>query len=190
MKRTGGRMGKAANFEADRAVWRYCRSADAPADEAARFLDLAGFADDRLDEEDHDRVAALLAVDLAAAADVAAARELAMPSAVETLPAAVMAGIIARAEALVADGESAPARIFSLRAEPDRPVLQRFAQWGSLAAAIVVASWLGFAMGSDTSAVLTRPPAQTAQTADTNFLPELLDPTTSFLRELVEGRQT
>src|SRR6266550_3193472 len=61
----------------DRALWqRSCRT-DAPEDEAARFLDLAAFVDGRLETDERDRVAAMLAADPAAAADVAAARALA-----------------------------------------------------------------------------------------------------------------
>jgi len=56
-------------------------------------------------------------------------------------------------------------------------------RWGSLAAAIAMASWLGFAMGSDTSLALN----QAGAANDTSVLPELLDPGTSFLRDLSEG---
>ena len=66
------------------------------------------------------------------------------------------------------------------------PNLQGFARWGSLAAAIVMAGWLGFALGADTSISLTRTGAQ----SDDGFLRELLDPSTGFLRDLTEGVQT
>ena len=58
-------------------LWQRCRMIDAPEDEAARFLDLAAFADSRLEPDEQDRVAALLAADPAAAADVGAAKRLA-----------------------------------------------------------------------------------------------------------------
>ena len=77
MSRTNRETGTPAEFESGRALWRRCQEADAPVDEAARFLDLAAFADGLLDEEEHDRVAADLAADLAAAGDIAAARQIA-----------------------------------------------------------------------------------------------------------------
>jgi hypothetical protein len=68
------------------------------------------------------------------------------------------------------------------------------AQWGGLAAAIAFASWLGFAMGSGASQSFSQPgqpnPVQANPVGDENFLPELLDPSTGFLRDLGEGRQT
>jgi hypothetical protein len=63
------------------------------------------------------------------------------------------------------------------------------AQWGSLAAAIVVASWLGFAMGSGASLDLSQPRQQSQAGVD-SLLPEVLDPATGFLRDLGEGQQT
>ena len=59
---------------ADRRLWQRCRTIDADEDEAARFLDLAAYADGLLDIEERERVAALLAVDPQAAADVRAAQ--------------------------------------------------------------------------------------------------------------------
>jgi len=49
-----------------------------------------------------------------------------------------------------------------------------------------VASWLGFAMGSDASLALSNP----RQPSDAGFLPELFDPASSFLRDLGEGLRT
>jgi hypothetical protein len=49
-----------------------------------------------------------------------------------------------------------------------------------------VASWLGFAMGSDTSLALSQP----GQSTDASLLPELLDPGPGFLRDLGEGLRT
>jgi len=60
------------------------------------------------------------------------------------------------------------------------------AQWGSLAAAIVFASWLGFAMGSDMSRTLRGP----LPSGEANFLPELFDPGGGLLRDLVEVGRT
>ena len=58
----------------DRRLWQRCRVVDAPEDEAGRFLDLAAFADGLIDVDEQDRVAAWLAGDTDAAADVSAAR--------------------------------------------------------------------------------------------------------------------
>ncbi|HEY3911258.1 MAG TPA: hypothetical protein VGM07_15405 [Stellaceae bacterium] len=191
MSRADEKMGKPANFESDLAVWRYCRAIDAPEDEAERFLDLAGFADDLLEEEERERIGFLLGCDPAAAADVAAARMLSASSG--AAPAADehrIAGIIARADALGDDAARAPVRVLPFRTAPPPSILHRFAQWGSLAAAIVVASWLGFTMGSGASSMLSQPSQAASQTNEASFLPELLDPSTGFLRDLVEGQQT
>jgi hypothetical protein len=67
-----------------------------------------------------------------------------------------------------------------------RRILHGFAQWGSLAAAMVLASWLGFAMGSDTSRTLSAP----VPPSDASFMPELFDPGSGFLRDLGEVLRT
>lgn len=190
MKRTDDEMSTPENFASDRALWRYCRAANAPMDEAARFLDLAAFADGLLDEDERDRLAAVLGGDPDAAADVMAARLLSLRGDAATADLKPdMAKIIARAGALVADTGAEPGRVLPFPVPPPRPALHRFAQWGSLAAAIVVASWLGFSMGRVASLTLIAP-AQTSQIGEASFLPELLDPSTGFLRDLVEGQQT
>jgi anti-sigma factor RsiW len=160
----------------DRTLWQRCRTIDAPEDEAARFLDLAAFAEGRLDPDERDRVAALLALDPAAAADVAAARALAggLGETPEGLDR-----VIARAGAILPDTPGIPGRVVPFRLREHRPILHGVTQWGSLAAAIAIASWLGFAMGSDASLALS----QTGPAIDT----ELLDPGTGFLRDLGEG---
>ncbi len=88
---------------ADRSLWQRCRVLDAAEDETARFLDLAAYADGLLDIEEEDRVAALLAADPEAAADVAAARALASAE----LMSAGLGRIIARASAIPSPGRSA-----------------------------------------------------------------------------------
>ena len=60
------------------------------------------------------------------------------------------------------------------------------ARWGSLVAAMAVASWLGFTLGMDTSLSV----AQVRQTGEDSFLGELLDPSTDLMRDLTEGTQT
>jgi hypothetical protein len=186
MSRTNEEAGNSEEFERGRSLWRRCQSADAPMDEAARFLDLAAFAEGLLDEDEHDRVAADLAADLVATADVAAA--LALGGGLAALPAET-GRIIARASALVSEAPSEPALVLPFHALPAHRILQGLAQWGSLAAAIVVASWLGFAMGSGASLDLSQP-RQQSQVGVDSLLPEVLDPATGFLRDLGEGQQT
>jgi anti-sigma factor RsiW len=164
----------------DHALWQRSRVTDAPADEAARFLDLAGFADDLLDPDERERVAAVLAADPTGAADVAAAQALARierPAGLER--------IVARACALVPARQFSTARVIPF-VPGHRRVLHGLAQWGSLAAAIVVASWLGFSMGSDTSLALIHP----GVSSDTSLMPELFDPGTGFLRDFGENMRS
>jgi len=91
--------------------------------------------------------------------------------------------VIVRASAIVPDADAAAENVVPFRG---RRVVQIFAQWGSLAAAIAVAGWLGFAMGSDTSLALSAP----RQLGDASFLPELFDSASGFLRDLGEGFRT
>ena len=165
----------------DRALWRRSRDTEASEDEAERYLDLAGFADGRLDAEEEARIGELLARDPAASSDIDAARLLAaepLPTTPETAST--------RAAALVEADVSSRGRVVAFplwrRGAPD---LHRLAQWGSLAAAIVMAAWLGFALGADTSMSFTR-----AGQGDSGFLNELLNPSTGVLRDLAEGSQT
>jgi anti-sigma factor RsiW len=187
MSRTNEEAGNSAEFERERSLWRRCQSADAPMDEAARFLDLAAFAEGLLDEDEHDRMAADLAADPVATADVAAA--LALSRGLAALPAET-GRVIARASVLVSEAPSEPGLVLPFGALPaHRRILQGLAQWGSLAAAIAVASWLGFAMGSGASLDLSQPGHQSPVGVD-SLLPEVLDPATGFLRDLGEGQQT
>jgi anti-sigma factor RsiW len=169
------------NGSPGRALWqRSCRT-DAPEDEAARFLDLAAFSDGRLETDERDRVAAVLAADPAAAADVAAARALAGGIAE---PPQGLDRVIARACAILPDNSAAKGEVLAFRSpQRHRSVMYGLTRWGGLAAAIAMASWLGFAMGSDTSLALS----QSGAASDASFLPELLDPGTGFLRDLSEG---
>jgi anti-sigma factor RsiW len=173
---------QAGNPAADRRLWQRCRMIDAREDEAARFLDLAAFADGLLDAEEQDRVEALLAADPEAAGDVRAAR--AFAAAEPT--AAGLERIVARASAMSPDADPATGRVIPLAPRRGRRAFPAFAQWGSLAAAIALAGWLGFAMGSDTSRAFNEP----RQPSDTTFLPELFDPAPNFLRDLGEGVRT
>ena len=169
------------NRSPGRALWqRSCRT-DAPEDEAARFLDLAAFADGRLERDERDRVAAALAADPTAAADVAAAQALAGGIAE---PPEGLDRVIARACAILSDNSAAKGKVLAFRSpRRHRSVVHGLTRWAGLAAAIAIASWLGFAMGSDTSLALS----QSGAASDASFLPELLDPGTGFLRDLSDG---
>jgi anti-sigma factor RsiW len=186
MSRTDKATGSPAEFESGRALWQCCQLADAPVDEVARFLDLAAFVDGLLDEEDHDRVAAAVGADPAAADDIAAARQIARgldiaPDLIER--------IVARARPLAAAAAGEPDATLRFALPVRRRVLPGLARWASLAAAIVLAGWLGFAMGSGASLELTQP-AEQIQAGPSYYLPELLDPSTGFLHDLAGGQQT
>jgi len=155
---------------------------DAAEDEAARFLDLAAFTDGLLDVEERDRVAALLAADPEAAADVREARALAASE----WTSAGLERIIARVGAISPDEGPGRGNIVPLAPRPGRRLVPVFARWASLAAAIALAGWLGFAMGTDASLALS----DRRSPSDTGLLPELFDPATGFLRDLGEGLRT
>ncbi|HEY1260128.1 MAG TPA: hypothetical protein VGF34_12855 [Stellaceae bacterium] len=175
-------MDEKAARAAGRALWRRSCVTDAPEDEEGRLLDLAGFADGRLDPDEHDRVAATLASDPDAAADVAMARALAHGAA----PAAGIDHIVARAVSLDAAASAKPGRIVLVPGATRPRLLVSVAQWGSLAAAVALACWLGFAMGTDASLALSRHD----QTGERTFLPELFDPSSGFFREPGEESRT
>jgi anti-sigma factor RsiW len=158
----------------DAALWRRSGMIEVTEDEAERFLDLAGYADGRLDPDDRERVAEWLAGDAVAAGDVAAAQ-------VALAPAAPPEPVIARACGLV-EGDRTTVIPFPL-GRRYTPRLQSMARWGSLVAAMAVASWLGFTLGMDTSLPYT----QVRQTGEDSFFGELLEPSTDFL---TEGMQT
>jgi anti-sigma factor RsiW len=173
---------RAPSLAEDRRLWQRCRTMDAEEDEAARFLDLAAYADGLLDIEERERIAALLAADPEAAADVRAARGLAAAE----RTSAGLERIVARASTISPDTGSVGGKVVPLAPRQGRRLLQISAQWGSLAAAVALAGWLGFAMGSDTSLALSEP----RQPGDTGLLPELFDPGPNFLRDLGEGMRT
>jgi len=166
----------------DRRLWQRCRTMDAEEDETARFLDLASYADGLLDIEERERVAALLIVDPQAAADVQAAQAVAGAGWARV----GLERIVARAISIWPDTDAVSGKVVPLAPRRGRRLLQTSAQWGSLAAAIALAGWLGFAMGSDTSLALR----DTRQPSATGLLPELFDPGTVLLRDLGEGPRT
>src|SRR5438105_10644428 len=103
-----GANGEPRAASPDGALWRRSLTIDMAEDEDEHFLDLAGYAEDRLDPDERDRIAERLARDPVAAADIAAARALARPG----LPdEAAPAHGLARACALVADGLPSPGRV-------------------------------------------------------------------------------
>jgi len=176
--------GKDPAEPSDSTLWRWSVLADAPDDEAARLLDLAGFADGTIDVDDRERVAEWLVGDAAAAADVAAARaRSAAPRALAPIPESV----VGRAVALI--GFAPPAdNVVTLPAWRAGGLrLQGMAQWGSLAAAVAVAAWLGLTLGMTTSRAFVgnQQPAVAG-----GFLGDLLDAQTSFLGLPGEGSQT
>jgi anti-sigma factor RsiW len=131
----------------NRELWRRSRETEASRDEGEYLMDLAAFAEGRLDPDETDRVAALLAQDIEATADVAAARTLAGMAV-----AAADAAVISRAAALAGEGQSEALLIAF--PTPRRPALRPWynaAGWSGLAAAMVVAGWLGFDLGSGLS---------------------------------------
>src|SRR5262249_20981157 len=180
MSRADEEQKELADWSSDRDLWRRSCRTDAPEDEVARFLDLAAFVDGFLEPDEHERIAALLAADASTADDVAAAcaRHGEAPS--ESLER-----IVARACAIAPN--EADSRIVAFVPPPrQQRIMHVLAEWGSLAAAIVVASWLGFAMGSDMSRTLRGP----LPSGEANFLPELFDPGSGFLRDLGEVVRT
>ena len=171
-----------ADWSSDRALWRRSCLTEATEDEVSRFLDLAAFADGLLEPDESDRIAARLAADPAARDDVAAARE--GGAGPDELPE-TLERIVARAGAILPSEPTS--RVVAFTPPPRRRrILHGVAQWRSLAAAMVLASWLGFAMGSDTSRTLSAPVPQ----SDASFLPELFDPGSGFLRDLGEVLRT
>jgi hypothetical protein len=166
----------------DRELWQRCRLADASEDENIRLLDLAAFAEGGMDPDEHDRIAAFLVDDRDAAADVSAARAAAN---VGISPAAIER-IVARASALRPPASARAGQILRFPRPQQRFLLHGLAQWGSLAAAIAMAAWLGFTMGSDASLALRQP---TVSGQDATVI-ELFDPATGFLHDLPAGVQT
>jgi hypothetical protein len=160
------------------ALWRTWKAAESGADSSRAAaalpdaLTLAGFADGRLAGAEHAAVAAILAENADLAADAAAA---ATSAPVEDSDP-VLAGIIARAEALVA----APSDVVVPFRKPagDGTSWRFAARWGSLAASIAVVSWLGFALGNDAYGNLTA--LELRASAPTGAADELLDPPAGF----------
>jgi len=153
---------------------------DATDDEGVRYLDLAAFADGSLDPDEHERVAEWLARHPDMAEDVAAARAFASTGPLAAPPKA----IVARACAILEVTQTDPGPVVRLRPKPrTSPVFHDLAQWGGLAAALVIAGWLGFTLGMDASGRF----AQNGRAADDGLLQELLGPPPGSIRDLTGG---
>lgn len=186
-------MSRGARIDsADRILWQRSCTIEVTEDECARFLDLAAFAEGRLDPDERERVAAWLRNHEEAGDDIDAARALANGGPREApgweAPGreALSEAAMARACALVGDG--APGRRGSVVAfRPHagrRPVLGIIAQWSSLAAALVVAGWLGFTLGMDTSGMLTH---SGGPVPDDGIAQDLFGSSPAFFRDMTGG---
>jgi anti-sigma factor RsiW len=160
-------------------LWRRSQEIEATPDEAEYLLDLAAFADHRLDDDETARVAALIVRDDAAAADVAAARLLA-----DSEMTAADTRTVIRAAALV-DDSRAEARVIAFPS-PARAATPWFsaATWSGLAAAIVLAGWVGFDLGSGISAS-----SAFGRAIDDMSASEVLDPAPLLPRDFTENSQ-
>jgi anti-sigma factor RsiW len=156
---------------------------EAKFDDAERFLDLAAFADGRLDDDDTARVAALIASEPEAAADVAAARALA-----GIATTSIDERVFIRAAALVDEPVSEPGPSAQVIAFPPRQRITRpwysAATWSGLAAAVVCAGWLGFDLGSGLSSFTSVSRAPDDQSAS-----EFFDPAPLLLRDFTDNSQ-
>jgi hypothetical protein len=151
------------------ALWRRWREAAAMTGEPTApepdALTLAAYAEDRLAAEAVDAVEDWLAANPQVAGDILAARQAATFAA-----AAAPEAIITRAAALVGGGS---AQILPFRAQAARPSWRNAIAWGAMAASILVASVVGFAMGNNTYVTLI-------DGSSISLSQELLDPPTGL----------
>jgi anti-sigma factor RsiW len=154
------------------ALWRRWRlETSAVADAAAPDpLDLAAYADGRLDETQAEPVERWLADHPDAIADLLAAQQAALAAP----PALAPEALIARAAALVAapTGNVLPLRRAGVRA----PRWRSAVAWGSLAASLVGTSLVGFALGTNAYLNFADQPAAATESAGR----DLLDPPSTF----------
>lgn len=163
---------KDRGFASDEVVWRRAQASSAAQDEEERFLDLAAYAEGRLDPDEDERIAAFLSAD--EASDIEAARRLSSAPQGASAPESILRRALAAPPA-----PAAP--VIRLRTRPRRPLLFiDLARWGSFAAAVAVVGWLGFALGSGATGALN----QITYASAGAFLPHLLDPATGFLHDL------
>jgi anti-sigma factor RsiW len=150
----------------DAALWQRWRLQARPATEAAA-LDLAAYAEGRLDESQAAPVEDWLFTQPEALAELAAARAAAEAEARPEAPE----GLIARAAALV-ETPSATVVLFRRAAAPPLPSWRMAVAWAGIAASLFATSMVGFSIGN--SAYLNF--AGTGQPAVESPLRELLDP--------------
>lgn len=177
--RARGTSGALPPDRSDRALWQRSQGTETRLDDGEWLLDLAALADGRLDDDESARVAALIAHDADAAADIAAARLLAGAE-----ESAADPRILARAAALVDPGKPEAVLIaFPVRA-PAAPPWFSAARWSGLAAAIVLAGWLGFDLGSG----ISKSPAF-GRPGDDVAASESFETTPALLRDFTENSQ-
>lgn len=175
-----GKDGGGATRSSDYNLWQICRETDAPDDEAARFLELAAFADGTLDEDESERVTAWIDGKSEIMADIAAARALAGAATAEAPDA-----VIARANAVHSTGTGSAEIVRFPLFRRGRGGWRGIAHWGSLAAAVLVAGWLGFNLGIEAWSDYS----QIGKTGD-EPITELLDPSAGFMRDLTDAART
>ncbi|HUH85762.1 MAG TPA: hypothetical protein VLX85_14220 [Stellaceae bacterium] len=162
------------------ALWRRWRTAGAtgaavPADPDPLLL--AAYAEDRLSVDGAEAVEDWLAANPLAAQDIVAARRtLRIP-----LPVAP-SHVIDRAAALVGVADGVSVLAFR-RPSPSRRHWREALRIGAMAASVLVASFVGFAMGNDTFVTLAGGSAPALSL-------ELLDPPTGLFNELDEDSST
>jgi len=157
-------------------------------DECDLFLDLAAFCEGRLDPDERERVAERLRGRPDIAGDIDAARALASAAPQQALSETEVARACALVGPTMPSRQDMPGRPGSVIPFPARagrkPVLGTIAQWGSLAAALVVAGWLGFTLGMDTSGMLAR---NGGPGFDDGVAQDLLGSSPAFFRDLTGG---
>jgi hypothetical protein len=159
-------MAEPMNSLDEKALWQRWRLlASAPAAEPPDALMLAAYAEGRLGPAEMETVEDWMSAETDMAADLAIARG----AALEPLPEAD-AGIVSRAAALVPAAEG---RVVALRRAAASPGWQGVVRWSAMAASILVASVVGFALGNDTYVSLAGYQAAI-------FGQELLDPPTGL----------
>jgi len=151
------------------ALWRrWCEAAATAGEPTAAepdALTLAAYAEDRLSAGGVESVEDWLALNPQVAGDILAARQ-----AEALASAAAPEAVIARAAALVGGGS---AQILPFRGQAARPSWRNAIAWGAMAASILVASLVGFAMGNSTYVTLI-------DGSSVSLSQELLDPPTGL----------
>ena len=166
-------MAEPMNSSEETALWQRWRLlARAPAGEPPDALVLAAYAEGRLEPAEMEAVEEWLSVDADLAADVAIAR-----NAVLGAPPEVEESVVARAAALVPaeDGRV----VVVMRRPSTSPGWQGLVRWSAMAASILVASIVGFALGNDTYVSL-------AAYQPAIFGQELLDPPSGLFTSFEE----